>query len=224
MAKPNHRSRRAAQRGARQRRSSTGRWIAVGLGAMLLAVLIYFTWAESGGGGGLDPNQVPDPALGPASAPVVITEYADFGCPACRAWHNAGIRNQIRAEFGDQVRFVWKDFPVITAYSPRAAEAGQCAAAQGKFWEFHDTIYEGFAGLDEEALRAYANRVELDLDAFDACFDGRHMSRKVQANSQEARRLGVRGTPGFAINGRLLPAPPSYDQLAGLIRQELAAP
>lgn len=227
MAKPANKpgaksTRRAAGRSKQSRPG--GRWIVFGLGAALLAILIYFTWAEAGAGGGLDPDQVPDPALGPAAAPVVITEYSDFGCPACRSWHNAGIRAQILAEFGDQVRFVWKDFPVITAYSPRAAEAGQCAAAQGEFWAYHDQVYEHFAGLNDAAMRSYATQVGLDMAAFDTCVEDRQMRRKVQANDQEARRLGMRGTPGFTINGKPLPAPPSYDQLARLVQQELSAP
>ena len=78
------------------------------------------------------------PALGPATAPVTIVEYADFGCPACWEWYKLGILNQLRAKYGDQIRFVWRDFPVITLLSPKAAEAGQCAHEQGKFWEFHD--------------------------------------------------------------------------------------
>ena len=190
--------------------------------AIVLTMVIYFTWQEITIGSPTSAIAAADPAIGPESAPVEIVEYADFGCTACRAWHNAGIREQIIATFGEQVRFVWKDFPVITPQSPQAAEAGHCAATQGKFWEFHDRVYEQFAGLGVDALRGYATRVELDQAAFDQCLDQRAMRAKVQANDQEARRLGLRGTPGFAINGRPLPAPPSFDQLAALIQQELA--
>lgn len=170
----------------------------------------------------LVPLSIADPVLGPDTAPVEIVEYADFGCSACREWHNDGIREQILATFGDQVRFVWKDFPVVTAQSPRAAEAGHCAAAQGKFWEFHDLVYEEFDGLDLDALQSYASRTGLDMATFNQCLDQKQMSQKVQANEQEARRLGLRGTPGFAINDTPLPAPPTFDQLAALIQEDLA--
>jgi protein-disulfide isomerase len=215
------------QQSSRRRRKESrrqgwqGKWIGVLALTALLILIVYFTWQETGGSGGLSAAEVGDPALGPADAPVVITEYADFGCSACRAWHTYGIREQVLATFGDQVRFVWKDFPVITPLSPKAAEAGHCAADQGEFWPFHDAVYEQYAGLEEGALRSYASNIGLDMESFNQCMDQGLMRAKVQANEQEARRLGLRGTPGFAINGRPLPAPPSYEQLASLIQQEL---
>jgi protein-disulfide isomerase len=196
-----------------QRQGWQGKWLGILALAALLILIIYFTWQETGGSGGLSAAEVGDPALGPADAPVVITEYADFGCSACRAWHNYGIREQVLATFGDQVRFVWKDFPVITAQSPKAAEAGHCAADQGEFWAYHDIVYENFAGLNEQALRSYATNVGLDMERFDQCLADGLMGPKVRANEQEARQLGLRGTPGFAVNGRPLPAPPSYEQM-----------
>lgn len=209
-------------RAIRQQQQQPIRWL-IGAGmAVIFGMIFYFTWQETTLSSPAVAVAAADPAIGPESAPVEIVEYADFGCQACRVWHNAGIREQILATFGDQVRFVWKDFPLITAQSPQAAEAGHCAAAQGKFWEFHDLVYEQFAGLELEALRGYATRVELDQAAFDQCLAQKTMRAKVQENDQAARRLGLRGTPGFAINGRLLPAPPSFDQLAALIQQELA--
>jgi protein-disulfide isomerase len=78
------------------------------------------------------------PMLGPETAPVTIVEYGDFGCTTCLGWYKSGVLNQLRTRYGDQIRFVWRDFPVITLLSPKAAEAGQCAHEQGKFWEFHD--------------------------------------------------------------------------------------
>ncbi len=198
-----------------------GRWLLAAGIIALLTLVIYMTWEETTGGVTQSAGLVDDPALGPETAPVVIVEYGDFGCTACRAWHNFGIREQVLATFGEQVRFVWKDFPVITPLSPRAAEAGHCAAAQGKFWEFHDLVYEQFAGLELNALQGYAAQIGLDLAAFNQCLEQGQMRQKVLANDQEARRLGLRGTPGFAINGRPLPAPPSFEQLATLIQQEL---
>ncbi len=82
------------------------------------------------------------PALGPKTAPVTIVEYGDFGCPSCWLWYATGVLDQLRAKYGDQIRFVWRDYAVITLLSPDAAEAGQCANEQGKFWEFHDAVYD----------------------------------------------------------------------------------
>lgn len=121
------------------------------------------------------------------------------------------------ATFGEQVRFIWKDFPVITAQSPQADEAGHCASAQGRFWEFHDYVYENFNQLSEESLFDYAAPIELDMDRFQACLDEGEMSLKVQTNLQDLRRLGLRGTLGFSVNERMLGGPPNFDTLAQLI-------
>ena len=151
---------------------------------------------------------------------VEIVEYGDFGCHACQLWHNSGVRERILADYGDQVRFVWRDFPVITANSPLAAEAGHCAGAQDRFWEYHDHVYENLAGLRENQLVGYAIDIGLDQQAFQMCLEQGLMKAKVQSNEQQARALGLRGTPGFTLNGVPLSAPPSYEALASLIEAE----
>jgi len=187
----------------------------------MLAVLAYMTWSETSNSHALDPDTVVDPMLGSANAPVVITKYSDFGCPSCRAWHQAGIRDRIIAEYGDQVSFAWKDFAVIALRSPRASQGAHCAGVQGAFWDYHDLVFEEYKGIEEEAIRNYAVTLNLDMAQFDQCMDLAMMERKVRTNIDEARRMGLRGTPGFAINGRPLPAPPSYEQLVTLIEAEL---
>ena len=165
-----------------------------------------------------------EPAIGPESAVVTIIEYADFGCPACRAWHDSGIRERVIANYGDRVRFEWRDFPVITPYSPKAAEAGQCALDQGQdqFWAFHDQAY-AFGDIRIPALKSYAQQVGLDTAEFNACLDsGRHRAT-VENDLNQARSSRLRGTPSFVINGRVLPGPPQYAQLASIIEAALAS-
>lgn len=164
-----------------------------------------------------------DPTIGPDDAPVTVVEFGDFGCPSCRAWHNAGIRQQILAAYGDQVRFVFKDFPVVTTQSPRAAEAGQCALDQGKFWEYHDFVYENFQGLDDGDLQFYAVQIGLDLDTFQTCLDLSSHTATVRADWQEAEQFGLPGTPSFLINGEPLIGVPYYESFVTLIDQALAA-
>ncbi len=111
--------------------------------------------------------------LGLVDAPVRIVEFGDFGCPACRAWHNSGIRNALIEEYGEDISFTYRHFPVITTQSPRAAEAGQCASEQGKFCDYHDYIYEStpLAALSPDQLKSYADAVGLDKQQFDECLD-----------------------------------------------------
>ncbi len=187
------------------------------IGLALFAAFVLLLWQQTTGGPTLPAAEVPDPARGPMDAPFEIVQYSDFGCPSCRGWHSAGIVDQLQETYGDKVRFVWKDFPVVTPYSPKAAEAGHCAASQGKFWEYHDYLYESTTNLRDDGLKAAARALGLDRSAFDACLDSGQMAGKVQANDNAARRLGIRATPGFTVNGQVLAAPPSFAQLARMI-------
>ena len=164
-----------------------------------------------------------DPALGPATAPVTIIEYGDFGCPSCRAWHRAGILDQVRAKYGDKVRFVWRDFRVITAQSPKAAEAGQCAYDQGKFWEYHDLLYERAPAIGVSDLKAYSAEIGLDTAKFDLCLDSGQHRATVDRDLQDAFARRFRGTPSFLVNNQPLVGPPSFEYLQSLIDPILAA-
>jgi protein-disulfide isomerase len=140
------------------------------------------------------------PSLGPETAPVTIIIYSDFGCPACWAWYKLGVLDDLRAEYGDQVRFIWRDFPVITLLSPKAAEAGQCAHEQGKFWEFHDLVYDNEGTIEASDLKAYAAEIGLDMEQFNECVTSRRYRLRVNAEQHESFQRGFRGTPAFMVN------------------------
>lgn len=144
------------------------------------------------------------PALGPETAPVLMVEYGDLGCPACWAWHKLGVLKDIRARYGDRVRFVWKDFPVVTLDSPDAAEAAQCAHEQDKFWEFHDVIYDSDdpGAISKNDLQAGAVKVGLQMDQFNACVDSHRYQDKVNQQQHEAFEIGFRGSPAFLVNDK----------------------
>jgi protein-disulfide isomerase len=155
---------------------------------------------------------------------VVITEYGDFGCPSCRSWHNAGILQQVLAAYGHDVQFVWKDFPVITAQSPKAAEAGQCAFDQGKFWEYHDLLYAKAPALSPNDLKNYAVQIGLDTAKFNQCLDTGQNQAKVNQSLNEAQReYAFPGTPSFLVNGKKLVGPPSFEVLKSTIDSILAS-
>ncbi|MEZ4833851.1 MAG: thioredoxin domain-containing protein [Caldilineaceae bacterium] len=156
---------------------------------LLLAVVVFFTWQETSNSHALDPEAVPDPVIGAVDAPIVITRYSDFGCPSCRSWHLAGIQERILAEYAGQVRFEWKDFAIIAAIAACVA-GGPLRRRSGAFWDYHDLVYDKYAGIEEDALRDYAVALDLDMAQFDQCMDLAIMERKVRANEQEARRLG----------------------------------
>ena len=163
------------------------------------------------------------PALGPTTAPVTIVEYADFGCPACWEWYQLGILDQLRAKYGDQIRFVWRDFPVITLLSPKAAEAGQCAHEQGKFWEFHDVVYQHEGVIEANDLQAYASEVGLNLEQFNDCVTSRRYQDRVNAQQHEGFERGLKGTPAFFVNGQPLIGPQRLSSFEAIINPILAA-
>ena len=162
-----------------------------------------------------------DPALGPAGASVTIIEYGDFGCPSCRAWHNAGILDMVLATYGDQVRFVWRDFPVITAFSPEAAQAAQCAYDQGQFWEYHDLLFERADSLRVGDLKDYAGELGLDKAAFDQCLDSGQHQATVEVDLEDAFDKRLPGTPSFLVNEQPLAGPPNFQTLQQIIEANL---
>ncbi len=164
-----------------------------------------------------------DPVLGAASARVTIVEYGDFGCPTCRGWEQAGVRQELLQAYGDRIRFVWKDFPIITAESPKAAEAGQCAFEQGKFWEYHDLLYRKAPALSVQDLKTYAGELGLNTAAFDQCLDSGREAPKVAQSLNEARGLGFTATPAFTVNGQRLAGPAGFAVFKSLVDPLLAA-
>jgi protein-disulfide isomerase len=150
----------------KQRQKQLNRYVSIGIAVIVVAALIVVSWPKPEAKPLTEARLESDPALGPSDAAITIIEYGDFGCSSCRIWHQAGVRDQVEAEYGDQVQFVWRDFPVITAQSPKAAEAGQCAFDQGMFWEFHDYVYEQGSSLGVSDLKEYAKQIGLDSKEF----------------------------------------------------------
>lgn len=142
-----------------------------------------------------------DHIRGPAEAPVTLVEYGDFECPYCGAAHP--IVERARGEMGDDLRFVFRHFPITTAHphAEQAAEAAEAAGAQGRFWEMHDTLFENQRQLAAPDLHAYAETLGLDVDRFDADLVAGVHAGRVREDFMSGVRSGVNGTPAFYING-----------------------
>ncbi|MFZ6021549.1 MAG: DsbA family protein [Chloroflexota bacterium] len=163
-----------------------------------------------------------DPYLGNPDAPIVLIEYGDYACEVCRLWHRAQVRQGLLARYPDQVRFVWRDNARRSTASIKAAEAGQCAHNQGRFWEYHDLLFEQEEGLGVEALKGYAVRLGLDVEKFNRCLDEDHMRRKVEFDMRRAGENGFSVTPAFWLNGEKIIGPPALDYLSEIIEGQLA--
>jgi protein-disulfide isomerase len=148
-------------------------------------------------------DEATDHIIGPASAKVSIIEYGDFECPSCGQAHAA--MKIILKHFGPQVRFVFRHYPQVEVHSHAelAAEAAEAAGAQGRFWPFYDMLFEHQEHLKESHLRQYAQQIGLDLERYDYEMNDHVYLQRVREHASGGRRLGIRATPTFYVNGAL---------------------
>jgi protein-disulfide isomerase len=163
-----------------------------------------------------------DPVLGPEDAPVTVIVFADFQCPYC-AKYALETHPRLLAEYGEKVRFVFKDFPISSIHPDAfpAALAGQCALAQEAFWAYHDLLFSGRLPLGREAYVEYADELGLDVADFTACYDEQRFSDQVQADFNSASQLGIGSTPTFLINGIAVVGAQPFSVFAQIIDYEL---
>jgi protein-disulfide isomerase len=162
------------------------------------------------------------PSQGPASAPVTIVEFSDFQCPYCA--QAALTLRQLRQQYGDRVRLVFRHFPLkqIHPRAEKAAEAASCAGEQGHFWEMHDRLFEKQAQLEPADLKRHASDLHLNTAAFGRCLDSGRAASRVQRDAAAGEELGVRGTPGIFVNGRMFKGALPLQRFARVIDAELA--
>ncbi|MCC7417314.1 MAG: thioredoxin domain-containing protein [Acidobacteria bacterium] len=162
------------------------------------------------------------PARGPENAPIRLIEFSDFQCPFClRAFPTV---MKVLDTYGDRIRFVYRHYPLQNHPEARpAAEAAQCAHAQGKFWPFHNRLFENPGHLSAADLKQAAADLGLDTAAFDACVAGRTYRDDVDADIAAADAAGISGTPAFFINGRILSGAQPFEAFKKVIDEELAS-
>jgi protein-disulfide isomerase len=163
-----------------------------------------------------------DPSLGPADAPVTIIEFSDYECPYCRKWFTEAWP-QIQKAYPNQVRLVYRDFPLsFHANSQGAALAASCAGEQGKFWPYHDLLFSG-AALGSDTYASYASQLKLDMTQFQDCVASQKYLNNVMADLQYGSNLGITGTPTFFINGIPLVGAQPFSAFKAIIDRELAS-
>ncbi|WP_456475539.1 DsbA family protein [Candidatus Pyrohabitans sp.] len=167
-----------------------------------------------------------DPAIGPGNAPIVIIEFSDYQCPFCRKFRMETLDRLLNAYEG-RVRFVYRDFPLenIHAFALKAAEAANCAGEQGKYFEYHDLLFEkqsDWSARGEAAFFEYAQQLSLNVDSFKACLASGKYEEEVRKDLQDGINAGVTGTPAFFINGIPLKGAQSFEAFKAIIDAELA--
>ncbi|MCS7281748.1 MAG: peptidylprolyl isomerase [Anaerolineae bacterium] len=181
----------------------------------------------------LQPINVPpvtdaDWAQGPASAPVTLIEYSDFQCPACARMES--LLRLLKEGYGDQIRIVYRHFPLISIHDKAqiTAEAAEAAGVQGKFWEMHNLLFERqgeWASLPTDqmpqVLAGYARELGLDVERFTRDLGNHTFQAKVMEQYRDATAMGLSGTPSFIVNGRFVP---NNGYLPTLVDEILARP
>jgi len=151
-----------------------------------------------------------DPRIGPEDATVTIIEFSDFQCGFC-AKASQTVKDIIK-RYPNDVRYVYRDFP--SSYHENAfiaAEAADCANEQGKFWEYHDKLFENQNSLDKVSLKRYASQIGLNTSQFDQCLDSEKYREEVEKDISDGEKAGVEATPTFFINGdKIVGAQPYY--------------
>jgi protein-disulfide isomerase len=161
-------------------------------------------------------------------APVTLVEFSDFKCPYCGRF-SAETLPRLREKYINtgQVRFVYKHFAILGPESSRTAEATECAAEQGKFWEYHDRIFADQTTvrsiLDDDKLGELASEIGLDTSAFSECLASGRYAGQIQRESQAAGAMGLRGTPGFLINGVFVSGAQPFEVFQQVIEEQLQA-
>ncbi len=160
------------------------------------------------------------PSFGPENAKVTVVEFSDFECPFCS--RAANVVHEIRKKYGDRVRFVFRQFPLpMHPQAHLAAQASLAAAEQGKFWEFHDLLFQNQRALTRESLETYAQQLALNVPKLKQALDGQTQKTKVDADVALGEEVFVNGTPTLFINGKRAANPTEFEPVAKMIDEAL---
>jgi protein-disulfide isomerase len=170
-----------------------------------------------------------DQIRGNKDGKVVLVEYSDFQCPACKIFYS--FLKDIEGKYGDGLQLVYRHFPLSQhANAMLAAQAAEAAGKQGKFWEMHDKIFEGqntWANQGksdaEKTFVAYAQSLGLNTDQFKKDFSSNEIKTKIENDYKGGIKSGVNATPAFFLNGKKLPPPTSYGDFENTIVQAINA-
>lgn len=166
-----------------------------------------------------------DAFKGDADAPVTIVEWSDYQCPFCGRFYSDALP-QIEEQYikTGKVKLVYRDFPLsFHPQAQKAAEAAECAKDQDRFWDMHDRLFDNQASLSVGNFKVWAKELGLDTDAFNTCLDSGSKASEVQKDMLDGQKAGIRGTPGFMIDGKLVSGAQPFAVFASIIDEALAA-
>ena len=162
-----------------------------------------------------------DNIRGSVNAPITIVEYGDFECPYTGGAYP--VIKELTKQFNEKIYFVYRNFPLndIHPHAQHAAEAAEAAAAQDKFWQMHDYLFEHQKALDDHHLLEYAQKVELNIDRFKKEMSEHVYAPLINKSLKSGIDSGVEGTPTFFINGERYEDSWDLDTLTSFLNKSL---
>src|SRR5688572_26998144 len=182
---------------------------------------------DAGVVGEVKPIGADDHVRGSKNASVTLYEWSDFECPFCSRFHPSMV--QILNEYEGKVKWVYRHFPL--SFHPQAtpaANAAECAAEQGKFWEYADELFANQTTLGDSLYSQLADKLKLNKGKFDSCYKAKKYQAKITQQMNDGSTAGVTGTPGTVIvaadgSKQLVPGAVPYEQLKAMVDAALAA-
>jgi protein-disulfide isomerase len=164
--------------------------------------------------------------IGEEDAPVIMIEFTDYQCPFCGRFYSQTL-GQIKSEYVEtgKVKLYIKDFPLdsIHPQARPAANAARCAAEQDKFWEYHNLLFENQQSLSDVNYKKWAADLGLDEEQFSSCYDDRKYDDAITADFTQGSAAGIRGTPGFIINGQIISGAQPFENFKQIIEAALSS-
>ena len=159
-----------------------------------------------------------DHVVGPSGATVTLVEYGDLECPNCK--QAAPIVKLLLQKFPDTLQFAFRHFPLegVHPNAELAAEAAECAGAQGRFWQMHDLLFENQQHLQQDHLVGYAQELQLDMARFRAELGDHVYLQRVREHVASGNESGVRSTPAFFVDGRIQDVSFGMNQLVAAVK------
>lgn len=167
-----------------------------------------------------------DNIKGNKNSKVIVTEYSDFQCPACRTYYP--VMREVTTEFKDEALFIYRHFPLTSIHQNAefAARAAEAAGKQGKFWEMHDLLFEkqnewASAVNVKSFFESYAELISISAEQFKSDFASSEVRDLVKAQRTHAIQSGLKGTPTFFINDKQIESPRSIEEFKSAIREAI---
>lgn len=166
--------------------------------------------------------------MGDANAPITIIEFSDFVCGFCGRFAIDTLP-QLQEKYIDTglVRFGYQSVAFLSEESLSAAEASECAADQGAFWEYHNLLFErltsGQRSFNKDNLKRFAQELNLDMTAFNTCLDSQQYTSQITYQTETAHSIGIQGTPSFLVNGQTVRGAQPFEVFQRVIEAERAA-